>query len=141
MKKSNKLKNKIIWIILIIIITVTLTRFVFKLNEVNSIYYEREFNATFGVSNFGGFSADTNVVDFGVINTGGTSTKEIVVYHEYLRQLKVKITYSGEIEQVISSVPYFYLEPKTERKINLIARARNEFKNYTGKIKISLIKI
>jgi len=140
MKKSVKTRNKIIFIILIIIFTVILTRFVFKLNEANSVYYEREFNATFRVAGFGGFSADTDVINFGVVTAGGSSAKEIVIYHEYSKPLKIKIIYGGDIAKTLSPIPSFYLEPKTERKVNLIAHAGNEFANYTGKIRITMIK-
>lgn len=106
----------------------------------NSVYYEREFNATFQVGNFGGFSTDTNVINFGVVTVGGIATKEIIIYHEYEKPLIVKIKYIGGIVQVLSPIKPFNLEPKTERKVNLIAYAGNEFANYTGKIRIMLIK-
>jgi len=139
MKKQNK--NKIILLIIIILATIFITRIVLRLNEINSVYSEREYNATFQVGNFGGFSVDTNIINFGAVTAGGISTKEVVIYHEYSEPLKVKVEYSGNIAEVLSPFASFHLEPKTERKINLIARAGNEPANYTGKIKIMLIKL
>lgn len=140
MRKHHKIIKRIILLAIIILLTVCITRFVFKLNEMNSVYYEREFNATFQVGGFAGFAVDIDVINFGVVTTGGSSTKELTVYHEYSEPLKVKVKYSGNIAKTISTVPSFYLEPKTEKKINLIAHAGNELANYTGKIKIMLIK-
>ena len=140
MIKIHRIKNRVLFIVLVMIITAILTRFAFKLNEINSIYYEREFNATFRVANFGGFSADTDVINFGAATIGGSSTKEIVIYHEYFEPLKAEIIYEGDIAKTIIPVTPFILEPKTERRVNLIAYAGDVSANYTGKIKIMLVK-
>jgi len=141
MKKKNKLLiNRIILLIIIIIGTILITKIAFNVNEMNSIYYQEEFNATFEVGTGGGFSVDTNVINFGVVTPGGSSTKEIILYHNYPEPLKVRISSNGNIAEVLSPIPPFLLEPKVEKKLNLIARAGNELRNYTGKIKIILIK-
>lgn len=137
---SDVLK-KLFFLILVAIIASSLTAIVYKANEAFSIYYFQEFDAKFKVSNKLGLSADSDKIDFGSAPEGSTSRRELLLYHEFERPLKVKVSYSGNIADILSPIKPFYLEPKKEQKIGIIANAfGEEGTEYSGKIKVSYLK-
>ncbi|MBN2421057.1 hypothetical protein JXB27_02145 [Candidatus Woesearchaeota archaeon] len=139
--QNNSAVRNVIFLVALAIFVVCLTRIVYFVNEEMSIYYMREFNATFKVSRTAGLAADSDTLNFGMVPPGGTSRREIILYHEYKEPLKVKIYYSGSIRHVLSPAESFYINPGEEVKIGIIAYGIGEVNTeYSGKIKVLYLK-
>lgn len=137
--------NRILKIIIILIaaalIACILTRVAYLAYEKYTIYDVKEVNAAFIIGKKIGLSADADVLNFGIVPPGGSSTKEMVLYHEYKEPLKIKIVYTGNIAEVIGPIEPFYLEPKIEKKVSISAYAvSDENITYTGTVKVFFIK-
>ena len=131
----------IVLLIAIVIIASSLTRIAYLTYQKTIIYDIKEVDAKFIVGNRLGFSGDSDVLNFGIVPVGGSSTKEIVLYHEYKEPLKIKIEYTGDMAKVLRPIEVFYLEPNVERKIDIIAFAKtDEQEEYLGTVKVYFIK-
>lgn len=139
-KKSKLTIKSIIFMIAVIFIVIGLTKICYLVKESYSIYDVKTLNATFIIENKIGLAADTNVLNFGMSPPGGSSTKEILLYHEYKERLKIKLVYAGNIAQLLEPIKPFYLEPKTEKKLGITAYAVQKPGNYSGTVKIYYLK-
>lgn len=143
MKKKDKIKALKIVVLLAAaaLIAASLTRIAYVAYEKISIYDIKEVNAKFAVGKKIGLSADNDIINFGIAPPGGSSTKKIVLFHEYKEPLKIKITYTGDIAEAVQPIEQFYLEPGVEKQVSLSAYAGSEEgREYTGTVKVYYIK-
>jgi hypothetical protein len=139
LNKTNVFRNMIL-LIAAIVITISLTRIAYEVYEDLRIYDSREVDATFQVSNKVGLAADTQSLNFGIVPPGGSSQREILLYHNYTTPLKIKFIYSGSIARVLWPITPFYLEPGVERHVSIVAYAPATHGNYSGIVKVLYIK-
>jgi len=147
MKKRRKENNKEISaskaaVILIIaaIVAVLLTGIFYNINEKRLVYRSFELNATLSIGNIIGFAVDTNVLNFGIAPKWSSVIKEITIYHDYKKPLKINVVYSGTIAKFLRPIQPFYLKPKEEKRINIVADANGEYGNYTGTVKVLFLR-
>ncbi len=139
--KAGKILKYAAFVIAVIVIIIVLARVGYITYQESKIYAGRDINATFSIGNKVGLSADGDRLNFGMVYPGGDSTKEIVLTNEYKEPLKVEIEYFGSITQVLKPVAPFYIDPNTEKKIDLTAYAiSNKYSTYNGTVRILYIK-
>ena len=140
-KKTTSVAKILILLLAISIISVWATKITYELYENSKIYDVKDINATFKIGDVVGLAADSETLNFGIIYPGGTSSKEVTLYHEYSEPLLIKFRYLGDIKYVLNPVEPFYLEPYTERKVGIVAIAKyNQLMNFTGVVRILYLK-
>ncbi len=144
MKKQNR-KTEIIKIFILLVciavIASAATKIIYFTHEYFSVYDAKTLNAKFITGNKVGLSADSDMLDFGIVPLGGSSSKEIKLYHNHKKPLKIEIVYKGDIKEMLSPVAPFYLEPGVEQKLRITAYAKGEEnKEYTGTVTIIYLK-
>lgn len=144
MKKQNRLietSKKMLLLIAVALLAISLTKLAYFAKQQNDIYDMKEFNASFGVTSKRiGLAADTNNLNFGMVSPGGSSTRQLMLYHNYTKPLKVLIVYSGSIAPILKPIEPFYLQPNTQRNISITAYAPSRYGNYSGTVKVIYLK-
>jgi hypothetical protein len=127
----------ILFLAAVSVMAVSLTNAAYIIYHKYKVYDVREIEARFKVGEGIGLSADSDILNFGMVGPESSSTKEIVLYHEYSGPLLVKITYTGNISEVLLPVKDFYLEPNGYRKVGITAYAKpGSSGEYSGTVMI-----
>ena len=99
----------------------------------------RTLNMYVEVNDYVGIIADNDAIYFGTVLQGGTSKRDITIYHDFRFPKKVNLKVVGDMaNQVELSENNFWLEPYINKKVEVLIRIpkNQEFGNYTSKLKI-----
>ena len=132
MNKKNKRisKNKLIFIITIILFAISLFFWISKPLET------REVEVRFVVGEKIGLIADKSKLDYGVVPRGSLISKNLFLKNDFGFPVLVKIYTSNEINNFIYSRDSFYLNMSEQRKVNfkLIVPENADYGNYSGRV-------
>ncbi len=150
-----KLKQLIILTIFTIIIVSTITTTMIKTNGIDKIsgsvtyhLYEKpkiikvqEFKVLAMIGNKSGWNMETENLNFGKLQPGGSAGRFMLIKNDYDYSIKVKMKTEGEMKEWLSFTKELTLPPNKGEEIHIGASAPDlPIGNYTGKFIITYYK-
>ena len=121
-KKTRKFPSLILIMVCAALITVGAVLLFFSLFAIFKVY---QVPMSLEVGDGMGFNTDTDAVKFGKVMPGSTSSRVIVITHDYKKPLLVQMKGDGNISKLINIPEQFYLEPGLRKEVHMNAIVPN----------------